>query len=183
MRLVPLAVFIFGSLVISPMAAQAPASSAPPPDSVKKAEPGSLAAIPAALLSEALELSIVATVDRSDNENAWRAVDVKYTLQGTPVTVKMIGSDVIVLVTVTPHLAQGGGLLLIAQGQVWFKESDGVLRYRTTVDTLKVGFGERVFFYPLGVGQGSDAPLRIEIVLNRYMPSDQVPTAEEQAKP
>jgi hypothetical protein len=100
----------------------------------------------------------------------------------------MIGKDVAIVITVTPYKDKAGGLMLVAQGQVWYKEGEAGLRYRTTVDTLSVKFGERVLFYPFGSqGEGS-SPLRVELVIDKYRPDPAVPPAQEaqnkdQAKP
>ncbi len=131
-------------------------------------EAGSIAAIPTALLGEALTVSIAASVGKPSQEPSWQARDVKYTIPGSSVSVKMIGSDVAIVITVTPYMDKAGGLLLVAQGQVWYKDGDAGLRYRTTVDTLSVKFGERVLFYPFGAQGDDGSPLRVELVMDRY---------------
>lgn len=148
-----------------------------------KPEPGSLAAIPQALLAEALELSVLASIPRPAGEPAWSATDIKYTLPGTPVTVKMVGSDVAVLVTLTPYAAQGGGLMLVIQGQVWYKDGDSGFHTRTTLETVPVAFGEKILFYPLGAGEGGVAPLVVQISLVRYDPTKSSPAPAAQDKP
>lgn len=165
MRLVYAALLAVAAL--APLTAQAKAPSAPPEDSSRKAELGTLESIPEKLRSEALELTILAVVKRAEGEEPWKTSDVKYTLNGMPVTVKMVGSSVIVYVTITPYPSSDRDLKLIAQGQVWYSDG-GEMRYHTTVDTLTVAFGERVLFYPLGMNAEGEAPLRIEIVLKKY---------------
>ncbi|HAE23585.1 MAG TPA: hypothetical protein DCG47_14895 [Spirochaetaceae bacterium] len=155
---------------LAPLSAQTRVPAAPQDDSSKKAELGTLESIPEKLRSEALELTILAVVKRAVGEEPWKTSDVKYTLNGMPVTVKMVGSSVIVYVTITPYPSSERDLKLVAQGQVWFSDK-GEMRYHTTVDTLTVAFGERVFFYPLGMNADGDAPLRIEIVLKNYAAS------------
>jgi len=158
---------LLAAAALAPLPAQTKAPSAPPDDPAKKAELGTLESIPEKLRSEALELTIMAVVKRAEGEEPWKTSDVKYTLSGMPVTVKMVGSSVIVYVTITPYPSSERDLKLIAQGQVWYSDK-GEMRYHTTVDTLTVAFGERVFFYPLGMNADGDAPLRIEIVLKNY---------------
>ena len=145
-------------------------------------ESGSLGSIPAALISEALTVSILATVGKPSETPTWEAKDVKYTIPGTPVSVKMIGRDTVIVITITPYKNKGGGLLLVAQGQVWYKDSEKSIQYRTTVDTLSVRFGERVLFYPFGAKPETGAPLRVELVMDAYAPeeggTDGQPTAQ-----
>lgn len=161
------------------------------PVAAQARESGSLSSIPEALLGEALAVSIVASIGVSSEAPAWQASDVKYTIPGSAVSVKMIGRDTVIVITVTPYRSKDGGLLLVAQGQVWYKEGDAGLRYRTTVDTLSVRFGERVLFYPFGAHPEAGAPLRVELVMDEYdpesgdgaaaepLPVDAAPTAED----
>jgi hypothetical protein len=158
---------LLAAATLAPLSAQTKAPSPPTDETAKRAELGTLESIPEKLRSEALELTILAVVKRAEGEEPWKASDVKYTLNGMPVTVKMVGSSVIVYITITPYPSSDRDLKLIAQGQVWYSDK-GDMRYHTTVDTLTVAFGERVFFYPLGMNADGDAPLRIEIVLKNY---------------
>lgn len=133
-------------------------------------ESGSLASIPAALISEALTVSIYASVSKPAETPSWEARDIKYTIPGTSVSVKMIGTETAIVITVTPYKDKKGGLLLVVQGQVWYKDGDAGVGYRTTVDTLTIGFGERVLFYPFGAKSEGGSPLRVELVMDRYDP-------------
>jgi len=151
----------------SAWAQDAPAAGLPEPSPSS----GSLESIPSALIGEALTVSIVASVGKPSEAPTWEARDVKYTIPGTPVSVKMIGRDTVIVITITPYKNKDGGLLLIAQGQVWYKDGEAGVRYRTTVDTLTIGFGERVLFYPFGNKPETGAPLRVELVMNAYAPS------------
>ena len=106
----------------------------------------------------------------------------KYTIPGTAVSVKMVGSEVAIVITVTPYKKKEGGLLLVAQGQVWYKDGDTGLRYRTTIDTLSVAYGERVLFYPFGAHTIDGAPLRVELIMDRYS-ADAAAAAKDKAAP
>mgnify|MGYP000868649033 CR=1 FL=1 len=154
-------------------AKQAPAGQdAPGTLNPGSAEPGSIEAIPEALRGEALELRVLAVVHRGAAEGEWQSADVKYTLVGMPVTLKMVGSSVVVFVTLTPYPTKDADIAIIAQGQVWFREEDGSLRYRSTVEPMSVAYGEKVFFYPLGIAEDGSAPLRVEIILRKYAKGD-----------
>lgn len=151
-------------------AAGAWAQTAAPPIPTLPAEAGSLASIPKALVGETLSVNIVASVGKKPASPDWTAKDTKYTIPGSSVSVKMLGSDVAILITVTPYKMKDGRLLLLAQGQVWYKEGSEGLSYRTTVETLSVKFGERVLFYPFGAKPEGGSPLRIELILDKYQP-------------
>jgi hypothetical protein len=98
--------------------------------------------------------------------NAWQAESVKYTVPGTPVPFKFIVANVVILVQVTPFSRPDDkGIVLVAQGQVWFKSPEGGLSYHTTIDTLSVEYGETVFFFPLGLDSAGKAPIRLEIAV------------------
>lgn len=149
-------------------AAGAWAQTAAPPIPTLPAEAGSLASIPKALMSETLSVAIVASVGKKPSAPDWTVKDTKYTIPGSSVSVKMLGTDVAILITVTPYKMKDGRLLLLTQGQVWYKEGAEGLNYRTTIETLSVKFGERVLFYPFGAKPEGGAPLRIELVLDKY---------------
>jgi len=138
-------------------------------------ESGSLASIPSALIGEALTVSILASVSRPAEAPSWEARDIKYTIPGTSVSVKMIGKETAIVITITPYKDKKGGLMLVVQGQVWYKDGDAGVGYRTTVDTLNVGFGERVLFYPFGAKPEGGSPLRVELIMDRYAPSPEGP--------
>jgi len=135
----------------------------------QKAEPGSIEAIPLSMRGEALAVSVRALVNHPDTKEPWQASERKYTVPGTPVSIKMMGSDVAVVVSMTPYRTKDGSLFMIAQGQVWFREADGTVRYRSAVDTVGVNFGEKLLFYPFGVYPDGRAPLRIELVVDPYI--------------
>lgn len=147
----------------------------------KAPEPGSLASIPTALLGDALVVTVLAVVPQADSDTPWEARDLKYTIPGSAVSVKLVGSDVAVMLTLTPHRSADGKLLLVAQSQVWFKEGES-LSYRTSINTVTVSYGEKLLFYPLGVADGGLAPVRIELSVSRYDPANppQLPAASQE---
>lgn len=144
--------------------------------SAQRAEPGSIEAIPLPIRSEALAVSVRAMVNHPDAKVPWQASERKYTVPGTPVSIKMMGSDVAVVISLTPYRTKDGSLFMIAQGQVWFREADGTVRYRSTVDTLGINFGEKLLFYPFGVFADGKEPLRIELVVDPYSEKEPVAT-------
>lgn len=134
-------------------------------------ESGSLASIPPALIGEALTVSILASVSKPSEAPTWEARDIKYTIPGSSVSVKMIGKETAIVITITPYKDKKGGLLLVVQGQVWYKDGEAGVGYRSTVDTLTVSFGERVLFYPFRAKSEGGSPLRVELIMDKYSPS------------
>jgi hypothetical protein len=103
-----------------------------------------------------------------EKAQAWEAGSVKYTVPGTPVPFKLVGSNVAIIVQITPFEEDGGkGVTLIAQGQVWVKQPEGGLSYHTTIESLSVEFGETVLFFPLGLGVDGKSSMRLEISVLR----------------
>lgn len=172
--------FALASVALAAPGAQAPTPSPAPAEA--KPVAGSLESIPPALLDQALSVSVHASVARPAGEVAWEADEVKYTIPGTSVSVRMVGSDVAVIITLTPYRSNDGGLVLIAQGQVWYKDGTAGVSYRTTLDTINVAFGEPILFYPLGVDAEGAAPLSIAIVVDRYTPAQPEPPAPTAAE-
>jgi hypothetical protein len=109
-----------------------------------------------------------------DKPQSWQAASSKYTVPGTPVPFKFVGSNVAIVVQITPYeQTEGKGATLIAQGQVWVKLGEGGLSYHATVSTLSVEFGETVLFFPLGLGPEGKAPMRLEISVARASATEQ----------
>ena len=98
----------------------------------------------------------------------WEAESAKYTVPGTPAPFKLVGSNLAVIVQITPFERDDGkGVTLIAQGQVWIKAPEGGLSYHTTIESLSVDYGETVLFFPLGLGADGTSPMRLEISVVR----------------
>lgn len=127
--------------------------------------------IPEELAGRALMIRVQAET-RDRDTVAWSGDARRLALVGTPVGFRLLGTDLLVLVQVTP-LDQGEkGVTLIAQSQVWFRDPAGVLSYRTSLDRIEVGFAERLFFFPLGRAKDGSAPLRVIISVDRYRGED-----------
>jgi hypothetical protein len=98
----------------------------------------------------------------------WQVQSVKYTVPGSPVPFKFVGANLAVLVQVTPFIRRDApGLVLVTQGQIWVKNKEGTISYRTAINTLSVNYGEKVYFFPLGLDASGKAPLRLEIAVYR----------------
>jgi hypothetical protein len=105
-----------------------------------------------AFRDRAVVMDIVARVVEREKEEVWNSVSSKVTIPGRAVSIK---------------LREDGRQVLVAQGQVWVNTSDEGIRYQTTMQTIPVDFGERVFFFPLGP-KTKDGNARIEIQLELH---------------
>ena len=104
------------------------------------------------LLSEqALNVHIVARITENGEETVWNMDVSRVTISGRAVTLRLDGSNVVVLVRFTPYQENDDGLLLVAQGQTWVSGIAGEeVRYRTSFQSMPITLGESVVFFPLG---------------------------------
>lgn len=136
--------------------------------------------IPEGLKDKALSIRIQAAVVSGPSTAAWHSESQRYTMPGTPVGVKLVGSNVIILVRITPYDDGKGGLVLVTQGQVWVKGNDGDLSYRTTLDTIQVRYGEKFYIFPLGRLPNGEAPMSLQILVDHYVQNGG--SADDQSK-
>ncbi len=118
--------------------------------------------LPESLKDQALAVHFNARLPGAGEGAGWGEQSTKFTVPGTPVSMKLVGPNAVILVQVTPFRVDGSGITLVTQGQIWVHQSSG-LSYRTSLDTVTIAFGETVVFYPLGVGSDGKAPIRVEI--------------------
>ncbi|MEI6389191.1 MAG: hypothetical protein WCQ50_21510 [Spirochaetota bacterium] len=98
----------------------------------------------------------------------WSRQASRYTVSGVPVSIRLNRDGLVVVVQVTPYDRGDEGIILVAQGQVWKTESNGSVSLHTTAETLSLAFGERAFFYPLGLLPGSTTVFQLEMAIDRF---------------
>jgi hypothetical protein len=151
---------LFGSLLF--LAAGAMASSQE--SSLEKMIPG--------LKEQAVILDIVARVIEQNQEEVWNsAVNSKVTIPGRPVSIKLIGENIVITAQFTPYLdlRNKGHNVLVAQGQIWVNIPDEGIRYQTTMQTIPLEYGEQIYFFPLGkVNARNEAWIEIQLELRPY---------------
>jgi len=135
-----------------------------------------------ALREKAVVLDIIARVVERDRDEVWNSESSKVTIPGRPVSLKLVGENVVVVVQFTPYRRDDGRQVLVAQGQVWVNTPEEGIRYQTTMQTIPVDFGEQIFFFPLGPKTGAGhARIEIQLELNPYQePADQEPGSAPQ---
>jgi hypothetical protein len=125
------------------------------------------------LIDKALQLNITAKVLPPGHEPVWNSASKKVTIPGRSVAVRLVGENIRVEAVFTPYQEEGGNMLLLAQGQVWFSEVKGEkTRYMTTFQSIPVAWGEKVLFFPLGISQNlgdqKTFTIRLEVEILPY---------------
>jgi hypothetical protein len=121
------------------------------------------------LRERAVVLNIVARIVERDQEEIWNSNNSKVTILGRPVSLKLIGENIVVYAQFTPYRQENGRSLLVAQGQIWINVPDEGVHYQTTLQSIPMEFGEQIYFFPLGkVSSGNEAYIEIQLELRPY---------------
>jgi len=127
-----------------------------------------------AMRDRAIVLDMTARVVERDVAETWNSATSKVTIPGRPVTLKLVGANVIVAVQFTPYKKEDGKNILVAQGQVWVSTKEEGVLYYTSMQTLPVEYGERLYFFPLGQRKDErGARIEVQLVMKPYAESDQ----------
>jgi hypothetical protein len=122
--------------------------------------------IPPGLRSRAIIMDIAARVIEQNENVVWNSENSKVTIPGRPVGLTLVGANIIIAVQFTPFFRPDGNNFLVAQGQIWINNPDG-LSFHTTIQQIPMEFEEFIYFFPLG-SDDSDEEARIEIELVLY---------------
>ncbi len=171
----------FALLVASSAAAQQ-GTGAKPPAAPPPAGPPAATTLEEALkelFDQALRINIVARVMPAGEQPVVNVERSQLTLPGHSVAVRFEGSNIRVTANLTPYLQNDGKLMLVAQGEVWVAEptsTAGAVRYLSSIKSLPVSLGEKVFFYPLGIPDAIQGTNKFNIALEiQVVPVDQPP--------
>jgi hypothetical protein len=104
------------------------------------------------LNDKALRVHITARITQNDAETVWDMELTRVTISGRTVTVRLDGSNIVVVANFTPYREDDDSILLVAQGQTWISDDDPEtdVQYRTSFKSLPVSLGEPAVFLPLG---------------------------------
>ena len=106
-------------------------------------------------------VNIVGRMYQEGEVSSWTVDVSKYTISGRKVTVKLQGDNLEVIAEVTPYVDKEG-VLLLAQGQVWANvDNNKRVHYSSTMKSLPVQLGDKIFFYPLGINSDPDSEMFI----------------------
>jgi len=117
----------------------------------------------------AVEMHINARIVEQNGQVAWNQDYIRVTIAGRPVGLKLLGDELVVEAQFTPFLRANGKHTLVAQGQIWINIPDEGVRYYTTMQTIPLGYGEQVYFFPLGSMKPQEGShIEIELMLEPY---------------
>jgi hypothetical protein len=133
---------------------------------------------PRGIRGRTVAMDINARVLNESQAVTWEQIERKVTTPGTPVAVRLVGSNVVVVVQFTPFIRRNSGNVLVAQSQIWISDPqrNGV-SYYTYIQTIPMVYGEAIHFFPLGQSQQLNASIEIMLVVN---PSDEAVINEEE---
>jgi hypothetical protein len=131
------------------------------------------------LREQAVVLTITARIEENSQE-VWNATNSKITIPGRPVSIKLVGGNVVMAIQFTPYLREKDRNILVAQGQIWLLVPNEGISYKTTMQTIPLKFGEQIYFFPLGSGVTAGNPhIELLIELQRYDEALQNPSETE----
>jgi len=102
-----------------------------------------------------------------NEEVIWDESNQKITIPGTPVGVRFVGSNIIVVMQFTPFIRRSGSVL-VAQGQIWITEPEKGVNYYTFIQPIPIEFDEPVYFFPLGTSSQLNSSLEIKLTVKPY---------------
>ena len=124
------------------------------------------------LRERAIVMRIVSRIVEQNQQVVWNSENVKVTIPGRPVGLKLVGENLVVAVQFTPFLRTNGQHILVAMGQIWINIPNEGMRYHTTMQTIPLEWNEQVYFFPLGsVDTNDEASIEIQLVLEPYAES------------
>jgi hypothetical protein len=135
---------------------------------VTSAQEFSIEDIPPGLRNRAIIMDIATRIVEQNQNVLWDSVNSKITIPGRPVGLTLVGANIIIAVQFTVFFHPDGNNYLVALGQIWINNPDG-LSFHTTMQTIPMEFEEFIYFFPLGSDDSDeDARIVIELVLYPY---------------
>jgi hypothetical protein len=119
------------------------------------------------LRRRALVIEINAKVLDDAQTVIWTESHRKVTIPGSPVGIKLVGSNLVVAVQFTPFIRRQGNVL-VAQGQIWIETQGGGVSYYTSIQTIPMDFDEPIYFFPLGASKQLGSSIEIMLTVNPY---------------
>ena len=116
----------------------------------------------------ALEINISARALDDGHSIIWEQNEKRITIPGSPVSIKLVGSNLVVAAQFTPFIRRQGNVL-VAQGQIWIANPDSGVSYYTSIQTIPMDYSEPIYFFPLGT---SDSSIEIIITVNPFAEAD-----------
>ena len=124
--------------------------------------------LPSRFMGRAVVLEINARIVEQNQEVVWDEAHSKATFPGQPVGIKLVGSNVVVVVQFTPYIRRSQKYL-VAQGQIWMEMPNRGIRYFTSMQTIPLEYGEPVYFFPLGAaGENDSSSIEVMLTMHPY---------------
>jgi len=139
---------------------------------------GGLGEMISGLRKRSVVMDIDARVLGEEKEIVWNEAHHKTAIPGSPVGIKLVGSNVVVLVQFTPYIRREGSVL-VAQGQIWYKEPGKGISYYTSIQSTSLVFGEPIYFFPLGKSNQFNSSIEIIITVNRNTAANAEPASSK----
>jgi len=113
-------------------------------------------------------LSAHAEPQSAGSENIiWNENHQKLAIPGSPVSIQLVGSNVVVAVQFTPFIRRRGNVL-VAQGQIWISDPNNGVGYYTSIQTIPMEFNEPIHFFPLGTSEHLNSTIEIILTVTPY---------------
>jgi len=125
-----------------------------------------------AIRRRSLVLNIDARVLDDEQVIIWNETKQRETIPGNPVSIQLVGSNIVVTVQFTPFIRRSGGNVLVAQGQIWINDPERGVSYHTSIQTIPMEFNEPIYFFPLGASQQLSSTIEIILTVNTYETGD-----------
>ncbi|MCL2833532.1 MAG: hypothetical protein FWD78_10220 [Treponema sp.] len=120
-------------------------------------ETPSLDNIPQGMRDRAIVMEIATRVVEQNEQVVWDSENTRVTIPGKAVGLKLVGTNIVIVVQFTPYIRPRGENFLVAQGQIWIHIPDSGMSFHTSIETIPMDFNEKIFFFPLGTdGSGQD---------------------------
>ncbi|MDR0301811.1 MAG: hypothetical protein LBI04_05805 [Treponema sp.] len=127
---------------------------------------GELGEMVSGLRRRAVVVDIDARVLGEEHAVVWNETHSKTAIPGSPVGIKLVGSNVVVEAQFTPFIRRHGNVL-VAHGQIWYNDPDKGMSYYTSIQTIPLEFGEPILFFPLGSSNQFGSSIEIIITVTR----------------
>ncbi len=140
------------------------------------------------LKSSTLQISFAVRILGPDETAVWNVESTRLTIPGRSVRVRLDGDNVVIYLICTPYVQPDGGILLVAQGQIWLSEPTAEdVKYYSPFYNIPVSLGEKILFFPLGLpedaGDKGFYNIEMQIKIDPYQKEETKPAAPEEAAP
>ena len=132
--------------------------------------------VPHALRNRAYVMDINTQVLEKNQAVVWNESRQRVTISGTPVSLRLVGTNVAIALQFTPFIRNQGESVLVAQVQVWLEVPNEGINYHTSIQTIPLKLDEPIYFLPLGPPRPQDSA-SIEVVLTMKPYEAETPTS------